>query len=821
LSKSLDFGTVSGSLFSARISTVYASSETDTFTGTAGTLLENHTSDSGNTWAKQTGQTGGVVITNSNRARLDTGSLGIYLSNWTPSSADYDVSTDVYVASNAQTAGIGGRAGSASFTGYYAILAASSGKILLYRGGNGTALGSYTPTIVVGTTYQLKLEMRGNSIKVYWNGSSIINVTVTGTDIISATGAAAMYFQYGETDTVGFHLDNFLAQNPSILLSAGILSETSHTSSSTTVSWTNASGGTAPIATQLQRSPSGTGTWSNVSGATTSPVTDTGLSSSTAYDYRVVYTDSVPTTVYSNTITITTSVASTTYTIQQADLWDNGYDNVSAPRQSTFSRFVFTTDAASVTVGGTTSIYTSYPQFADLGVRVNGVNQSSLVFTANGSQSFTVSLGTAGTTRTVEIISGLQSKPSSTVIGSFIDSITYPNSATFTVQAPTIQPNRILVYGDSISTGADATNPEIEGYIPLLRNTYGYSVMSEGWGYRTLYDDTNTSGLRSAFVSRIAGYTPSIIWIAIGTNDYALNMWNATNFGVAYTATLDDLHTALPSARIFCQTPIVRVSESANSFGNTTGDYRNQITTICNARSWTTLVDGTALLTTSDLDGSGVHPTTAGQAKYAKRMAPVLTSPSYTVSGPSTGKNSQTSSAFTATIASASFMGDQTITITASNGTVTATAVGGSISNNGTGTVVVTPANTATSFTFTYTPTTEGVKTLTFTNGQSWSNPSAVTYTSDSTAPSGGSITYTNGYQTTTTVSLTVNDGTDTNSGIDTSSRIIQRESATLTNGTCGSYGGWGTIATTEHIQILLMLQLSRLLRAIAININI
>jgi hypothetical protein len=81
------------------------------------------------------------------------------------------------------------------------------------------------------------------------------------------------------------------------------------------------------------------------------------------------------------------------------------------------------------------------------------------------------------------------------------------------------------------------------------------------------------------------------------------------------------------------------------------------------------------------------------------------------------------------------------------------------------------------------------------TNAVSTSTDNTVTY--DNAAPTGGSITYTDGYQTNTTVALTVSDGTDTGSGIDTSSRIVQRRSATLTSGTCGGYGSWGTIVTT------------------------
>lgn len=88
-------------------------------------------------------------------------------------------------------------------------------------------------------------------------------------------------------------------------LSAGTLSETSHSNSTATVSWTAGSGGTAPITTQLQRSPSGAATWGDVSGATASPVTDSELTPATAYDYRVIYTDAVAATSNSNTLTVT------------------------------------------------------------------------------------------------------------------------------------------------------------------------------------------------------------------------------------------------------------------------------------------------------------------------------------------------------------------------------------------------------------------------------------------------------------------------------------------------------------------------------------
>ncbi len=115
------------------------------------------------------------------------------------------------------------------------------------------------------------------------------------------------------------------------------------------------------------------------------------------------------------------------------------------------------------------------------------------------------------------------------------------------------------------------------------------------------------------------------------------------------------------------------------------------------------------------------------------------------------------------------------------------------------------PFGTATTVTFTSGVATCTLKlykvesaTITATDGtyNANSNSLAVTVT-DTTAPTGGSITYTDGDHTTATVSLTTSDGTDSGSGINTSTRTVQRKSATLSNETCGSYGSFTTITPT------------------------
>ena len=291
-----------------------------------------------------------------------------------------------------------------------------------------------------------------------------------------------------------------------------------------------------------------------MSGATSSPATVTGLSAATAYDYRVAYTDATSTTVYSAVMT-TTAVATTTYTVQAADLWDNGYDNVNAPRQSYVSRFIFTTNAASVTINGTTTLYSGYPAWSELGIAFNGATQSPpLVFTANGSQSFTVS-GLTGTS-TIEIISGLRERRRRGHDLRLVRELGHLPAVGLFCRLGTTVGNRILIYGDSIAVGADATYPETQGYIPILHYSYNFRTMAEAWGYRSLYDDANTgillSRLRLANCRlhaghRLAGHRYERLWPEPMKHRQLRHGLHA--------ALLDALHAALPSAILVDENP--------------------------------------------------------------------------------------------------------------------------------------------------------------------------------------------------------------------------------------------------------------------------
>ncbi len=92
-------------------------------------------------------------------------------------------------------------------------------------------------------------------------------------------------------------------------------------------------------------------------------------------------------------------------------------------------------------------------------------------------------------------------------------------------------------------------------------------------------------------------------------------------------------------------------------------------------------------------------------------------------------------------------------------------------------------------------PAVPGAKSITATNNATGvSGGTSFTPTADDTAPSAGTVTPPNAAQASTTVSVAYTTGTDGGSGLGT--RLLQRQSATLTGTTCGSYGGWTTAAT-------------------------
>ncbi|MCX6770174.1 MAG: hypothetical protein NT051_05900 [Candidatus Micrarchaeota archaeon] len=72
--------------------------------------------------------------------------------------------------------------------------------------------------------------------------------------------------------------------------------------------------------------------------------------------------------------------------------------------------------------------------------------------------------------------------------------------------------------------------------------------------------------------------------------------------------------------------------------------------------------------------------------------------------------------------------------------------------------------------------------------------------TIDTLLPTAGTIVYANGYYTNASVTIYYTNGSDAGSGLNLSSAKIQRASATLSAGTCGSYGAFSDLASVSTV---------------------
>ena len=289
--------------------------------------------------------------------------------------------------------------------------------------------------------------------------------------------------------------------------------------------------------------------------------------------------------------------------------------------QSPFSTLTLVTSAGAIAISYISDIYGTFPTWAKIGVQEAGQTASVMAASAQQLPKISELALVATGTKTVTIWSGMTSKPGATVLGTRAVAIYAPATASITFKRT---PASIVIYGDSIMVGGNTTNPPLEAWPMLLRPYFGGRLATHGWGYAALNDDAVDAAARTAFARKLVSYGAHRYWFAIGTNDYGLNKWTAAAFGTAYAALLDELKGQDPLAQIYCQTPIVRTTETANGSGSTLSDYRTQIIAAAAARSpWAIAVDGESFMSVASLD-DGVHPTTAGHALYAAAVRAVL-----------------------------------------------------------------------------------------------------------------------------------------------------------------------------------------------------
>lgn len=192
----------------------------DTFTDTAGVLLDDHKPDLGGRWVRAiiNGFTGNIpgapVISNAGRLRkiADSPIRAYYHSSYPPT-PNYEVSCDVVLLddNNLASGGPAGRIQSLE-NGYLYMRYNCNGnfwQVFSNTVATATQIGSNVPQeLTIGQAYRATLRMVGNVVTGLVDGVEIISGT---SDAILSRGRAGFRIQQTGSDTTGLHIDNWQA----------------------------------------------------------------------------------------------------------------------------------------------------------------------------------------------------------------------------------------------------------------------------------------------------------------------------------------------------------------------------------------------------------------------------------------------------------------------------------------------------------------------------------------------------------------------------------------------------------------------------------
>lgn len=174
----------------------------------------------------------------------------------------------------------------------------------------------------------------------------------------------------------------------------------------------------------------------------------------------------------------------------------------------------------------------------------------------------------------------------------------------------------VIVYGDSVAEGYNATDRPNLGWAGLLRPMGYATVLDTASGRRLVTDLTSTAAVQ-ARVRKWLRWQPTDIWLAIGSND-SFGGESLETFSTRYAQLLDELEARAPQVNVYAQSPIRRAGET------TLQSFRDAIAAICNSRLRVTYVDGYPIINPNTDVDDGTHPTNAGHQIYASNVASIL-----------------------------------------------------------------------------------------------------------------------------------------------------------------------------------------------------
>ena len=215
---------------------IHAATKTCTFTAADGTELSTYSASGELAWTEASAMTtGNIIISDANRARTDTTNTSwYYANNFTAATYNYDVEASITFVSvptsNQAYIGIAGRATSTSTqSGYIARIDRDSGvwEIHFDRAGGAALAEVAITTPTAGSTHTLKLEMRDNVSKVYWDGVAVITypINTSNASYISSVGNPAIYMDMNSgslTNSTGIHMDNFTVTDAPAINTTGV-----------------------------------------------------------------------------------------------------------------------------------------------------------------------------------------------------------------------------------------------------------------------------------------------------------------------------------------------------------------------------------------------------------------------------------------------------------------------------------------------------------------------------------------------------------------------------------------------------------------------
>ena len=179
----------------------------DTFTGTAATALEAHTSDSGHTWVEHPSYTAGAsILTDAGRLRASAAPSAYYL-DVTPPNESYDVVGDFVVKTLLTgTVAVAAHMATAANSFYYVRYNITGNVWELRAAGATFTVQTFAQTPAVDQVVNVRLAARSGGQTVWIDG---VQRMTSVEDPLPAAGRAGVFLGSGSADTTGIHLDNF------------------------------------------------------------------------------------------------------------------------------------------------------------------------------------------------------------------------------------------------------------------------------------------------------------------------------------------------------------------------------------------------------------------------------------------------------------------------------------------------------------------------------------------------------------------------------------------------------------------------------------